>query len=285
MIIGAGPAGLACAYFLSRGGCDVEVFEKEDGIGGVLRTGIPAFRYPKDALENIQKDLEQMGIVFHFNTVVDETNLNDFCDSFSKIVVCSGAEKENTLGYDQHKGVVGGLTLLYELVKKNEPTNYLNVKRAFVWGGGNVAMDCARSLRRLGLDTSIIYRRGEEQMPASKDEIEACKAEGINLRLLTNIKELILDENDSLVGAKMIRMELGEKDESGRASFHEIEGSDFEESFDLLIPALGEKAVLPINPELHDSVFLAGDCRYGAQNIASAIKDGRLTAFALLGKE
>ena len=284
MVIGAGPAGLSAAYFLAKEGFHVEVYEKEDGIGGVLYTGIPPFRYEKQPLKNIQNDLEKMGIVFHLNQMIDKTNLSEFCKDFSFIVLACGAEKENTLGYEVYDGVVGGLHLLYDLSKKQDPSKYAHVKRAFVWGGGNVAMDCARSLKRLGLDVSLVYRRGEAEMPAAKDEIEACRNEGVSFNLLTNIKEPIIKDN-RLVGAKMIRMEIGEKDESGRASFHEIPGSEFEETFDLLVPALGEKIVLPFEVEGLENVYLAGDCRYGAYNIAAAIKDGREVAKTINEKE
>ena len=283
-IVGAGPAGLACAYYLARNGYGIDVYEKEDGLGGVLLTGIPAFRYAKNGLKGIEGDLARMGIRFHFNEKVDAAKIREFCKDFAKVILCVGAEKENTLGYDAHDGVVGGLSLLYDLVKKQNPEKYASKKKAFVWGGGNVAMDCARSLKRLGLDVSIIYRRGEEEMPAAKDEIESCKEDGVQLRLLTNIKELILDGN-ALKGAKLLKMELGEKDESGRASFHEIPGSEFEESFDLLVPALGEKIELPIGEEDVQNVLLAGDCKYGARNIASAIKDGRTLAMSIVGEE
>lgn len=283
-VIGAGPAGLSASFFLAKEGFEVHVYEKEESIGGVLFTGIPAFRYGKDPLKNIQADLEKMGVVFHLNQEVNDAKINEIRGDFEKIIVATGAEKENTLGYDAHLGVVGGLTLLYDLVKKQKPVPYEKAKKAVVWGGGNVAMDCARSLRRLGLDVTIVYRRGEEQMPASKDEIESCKEDGVRFELLTNIKELKLDENDHLNGAKLIRMELGEPDESGRASFHEIAGSEFESDFDLLVPALGEKVVLPFEISETDMV-LAGDCRYGAYNIAAAIKDGREAAFSIINKE
>ena len=284
LIIGAGPAGLSASYFLAKEGYEVHVYEKEDSIGGVLYTGIPAFRYGKEPLKNIQKDLEKMGVHFHLNENVTEDKLSEICGYFEKIILAVGAEKENTLGYDSHRGVVGGLTLLYDLVKKQNSKPYENAKKAVVWGGGNVAMDCARSLRKIGLDVTLVYRRGEEQMPASKDEIECCKEEGVRFCLLNNIKSLQLDEEGRLAGATLVRMELGEPDESGRASFHEIEGSEYQETFDLLVPALGEKVALPFEADRFNALLI-GDCRYGANNIAAAIKDGRETAFGIINKD
>ena len=283
-IIGAGPAGLSASYFLAKAGFAVEVFEKEKEIGGVLLKGIPTFRYDKKSLPSIRLDLEKMGVKFHLEKEVEEAELLGFCDVYEKIILCIGAEKENTLGYDQYHGVTGGLSLLYDLVALHNDAPYKDKKKAFVWGGGNVAMDCARSLKRLGVPTSIIYRRGKEEMPASIEEIAECEADGVIFQLLTNIKELHVDEEGNLLGATMVKMELGEKDESGRASFHEIPGSEYEETFDLLIPALGEKVILPSCIEGNDHFVLCGDCRYGAKNIASAIKDGRELALSLLEK-
>ena len=280
-IIGAGPAGLSAAYFLAKKGFAVEVFDKESEIGGVLLKGIPTFRYDKKSLPSIREDLQKMGVTFHLGKEIQEEEMSGFCNDFEKIILCIGAEKENTLGYDQYHGVTGGLSLLYDLVLLKNDAPYKDAKKAFVWGGGNVAMDCARSLIRLGVPTSIIYRRGKEEMPASVEEIAECEADGVSFQLLTNIKELRVDQQGNLLGAKMVKMALGEKDESGRASFHEITGSEYEESFDLLIPALGEKVILPSIIEGNDKFILCGDCRYGAKNIASAIKDGREVAASL----
>ncbi|MBQ9457015.1 MAG: FAD-dependent oxidoreductase [Bacilli bacterium] len=279
--IGAGPASLSAAVFLSQEGYAVEIFEREASLGGAILTGIPNWRFPKETLTNIQNKMEGLGIVFHFNRFIPKTEIPTFQQKYDYVILGIGAEVENKAGQTLSQDVVGGLSLLRELNIEQREDAYRSYRRAYVWGGGNVAMDCARSLKRIMGDVAILYRRSEKEMPASEIEVEEAKSEGIAMATLTNLKELRYDENGRLKGGLLVKMELGEPDASGRASFHEIPDSEYEESFDLFVLAIGEKPDAEYlaghtgeYPYL-DRVYVVGDARYGARNIASAIADGR----------
>lgn len=282
-IIGAGPASLSASYFLAKEGYSVEVFEKEEGIGGAILTGIPDFRFDKSALSRIEADLRKMGVKFHLGTKVE--NALELKKSHDYVLVAVGAEKENKAFLPEAEGIVGGLDYL------RNPEKAGDAKTVYVWGGGNVAMDCARTLIRKGKRTVLIYRRSRAEMPAAKAEIEEALSEGVELCELTNIKDVHLF-NGRIDSMTLIKMRLGEPDESGRASFHEIEGSEETVPCEALVYALGEKPVLDllIDASLKEGhqtskpgIYLLGDARLGAKNIATAIKEGRQCAQEIIG--
>ena len=292
-LVGAGPSNLSLGYYLLQEGYEVAYFEKEKGIGGAIRTGIPALRFHKSPLFKIQEDLEKMGATFHFQTQVGrEKTIEELQGEFDEVILGIGAEKENLAGLELGGGVESGLSFLRRL--NLEKGRYLNDYRAmktdhFVWGGGNVALDCARLAKRLLGKSTVIYRRSEKEMPASKEEIEAAKKEGVRFFFLENVKGLKRDESGKLVELETIAMELGELDASNRPSCHEIPGSEAIRPCAHLILCLGEKPTfdgLNVNPAaLPQRVHVNGDCAYGAQNIAKAIASGRDLAKSILAKE
>ena len=285
-LVGAGIANLTAAYFLMKDGFAVEFFEKEPFLGGAIATGIPSFRFDKAPLLAIQNDLVEMGAVFHFSVAVGaKPSLEDLRSSFDFVIVGVGASKNNSVGFSAEKGLVSGLQILREINVADGKEKYGRFKSAIVWGGGNVALDCARSLIRLGGKVTIVYRRSLKEMPASEVEIQEASKEGVEIAFLTNVTDLIKDEKDAVTGVKLVKMELGEMDSSGRASCHEIPGSEFALSCDLLVSAIGQKVdFTPLSADLKiagghrsnlENVYFSGDCYFGAKNIASCIRDGR----------
>ena len=285
-LIGAGIANLSAAYFLIKAGFAVEFFEKENFIGGAIRTGIPDFRFDKSPLDDVQKDLETMGAVFRFNSPIDtNSSLGNLQQEFDYDILGIGASKNNSVGFEAKEGLVSGLQILREINIGDGKEKYSKYKSSLVWGGGNVALDCARSLIRLGGKVTIVYRRSLKEMPASEIEIQEAMEEGVDVCFLTNVKDLIKNENDEVTGVKLVKMELGEMDSSGRASCHEIPNSEYLLDCDLLVSAIGQKVDfsklandLTIESGHHTSykdVYATGDCLLGAKNIASCVADGR----------
>ncbi len=285
-LVGAGIANLSAAYFLIKAGFAVEFFEKEDFVGGAIATGIPDFRFDKSPLDVIYDDLLKMGAVFHFNSPIESNAaLGELQQKFDYVILGIGASKNNSVGFSAGSGLVSGLDLLREINLGDGKEKYAKYKSSLVWGGGNVALDCARSLIRLGGKVSIVYRRSLKEMPASEIEIEEAIEEGVDVAFLTNVKDLVKNEKDEVVGVKLVKMELGEMDSSGRASCHEIPDSEYPLDCDLLVSAIGQKVDfsklandLTMDEGHHTSykdVYATGDCFLGAKNIASCIADGR----------
>ena len=285
-IVGAGVAALAAAKDLRREGYAVDIYEKLDQAGGAIYSGIPSYRFDKKYLDEITKEMEDLGVVFHFNTNVDETMFNELKAKYDRVLLTVGAQVENKYGLDG-EGCEAGLSLLYNLNVLHKAEEYKKKYHgAVVWGGGNVAMDCARSLVRILDEVTVIYRRSEKDIPANKDEIEDAKKEGVKFAFLENIKELRLDDAGKVVGAHCIRMHLGEPDASGRARPIETEGSDYEIPCELVVPAIGQKvSFAPFGADVdkqegtHEStvkgVYIAGDAYLGPKTVAACIKDGR----------
>ncbi len=285
-LVGAGPSNLALGYFLLRAGYRVAFYESENGIGGAILTGIPSFRFDKSILNGIQEDLLALGASFHFETTIGKDVLLDtLLSSFDRVVLGIGAQKENLLSFPKASGIVGGLSYLRE-GEQEEPLDHV-----YIMGGGNVALDCARLAKRRHGHATILYRRGESEMPASADEIAAAKAEGVVLCPLTTIKDAIVLENQ-LEGIVTLKMTLGEVDESGRRSPVEVPGSEETLPADKLILAVGEKPdFAKIDTRLAsfadslpvERLYLNGDCAYGAKNIARAIRSAK-NVFATIEK-
>ncbi|MGN0948806.1 FAD-dependent oxidoreductase [uncultured Megasphaera sp.] len=292
-VIGAGPAGYTAAQELSKAGHAVTIFDKEAALGGAIYTGIPEYRMSKVFLDKVLQGLTaDPNVTLQFNTLIDQAAFAKLRAEYDAVLLAPGAQVENTFGFETGKGIVAGLTLLYDLnIKKNHDA-YKKYKKALVWGGGNVAMDCARSLIRILDDVTVIYRRSEEEITANKSEIRDAKKEGVKFDLLRNIKDIKHDDQGNVTGAEILKMELGEPDESGRRSPHPVEGSEYFLPADLVAMAIGQKVDLKVfdenleSGENHhtneDRVFIAGDAYTGPKTIGSALIEGRAVAKEIL---
>ena len=293
-IIGGGISGCTAAKTLAMEGYHVEIFEKEHQVGGAIYTGIPDYRFDKSVLADVQQELLDLGVIIHFGvTIGRDVTIDNILFRFDRVLLAVGAEAENKGGFDAKAGFVGGLTLLYDLNIEGKKEEYAQkYHHAVVWGGGNVAMDCARSLIRIIDDVTIVYRRSRHEMPASADEVDAAEKEGVKIAYLTNVKFLETNENDVVNGIRCVKMGLGELDESGRASVHELEATDFNLDCDLFVPAIGEKVDLTeLKPGLKPTegrsvseakMLRCGDAYLGPKTVAHCIHDGKEAAYAII---
>ena len=288
-IIGAGPAGYTLAQELvKQGGYDIDIFDKESSIGGAIYTGIPEYRMPKSFLNKAYEGLIEAGVKFHFDAEINTEKFEELKQKYDRVIVAIGAQVENTFGFDTGNGLFAGLTLLYDLNINKNHEDYKKYHHAIVWGGGNVAMDCARSLIRIIDKVTVVYRRSEDEMPANKNEIRDARKEGVAFNFLENIKEILRDENGQVVGAKVAKMELGEPDESGRRSTHEVANSTYEEKADLIVMAIGQKVNFKVLHEdlmstegylsNQENVYIIGDAKTGPATIGSAVLEGKAVA-------
>lgn len=249
-VIGSGPAGLTCAGDLAKMGYDVTIFEALHEAGGVLVYGIPEFRLPKTAV--VAKEIENvkaLGVKIETNVVVGKAVTIDELiseEGFEAVFIGSGAGLPKFMGIpgENSNGVFSAneyLTRsnLMKAFDENSNTPIMKSKKVAVVGGGNVAMDAARTALRLGAEVHIVYRRSEEELPARVEEVHHAKEEGIIFDLLTNPTEIIADEKGWVTGMKCIRMELGEPDASGRRRPVEVPDSEFIMELDTVIMSLG----------------------------------------------
>jgi glutamate synthase (NADPH/NADH) small chain len=249
-VIGSGPSGLTCAGDLAKMGYDVTIFEALHEAGGVLVYGIPEFRLPKEDV--VQKEIDNvkaLGVKIETDVVIGKSVTIDSLmknEGFDAVFIGSGAGLPRFMRIpgEQSLGVFSANEFLtrsnlMKAFSPNSTTPIMHPKKCVVVGGGNVAMDSARTALRLGAEVHVVYRRSEEELPARKEEVGHAKEEGIIFDLLTNPVEVLADENGWVSGIRCIRMELGEPDESGRRSPVEIKGSEFEIDCDAVIMALG----------------------------------------------
>ena len=249
-VIGSGPSGLTCAGDLAKLGYDVTIFEALHKAGGVLVYGIPEFRLPKDRVVGPEvENVKALGVKIETDVIVGRTvKLDDLIEDegFDAVFIGSGA------GLPKFMGIPGetacGVLSANEYLTRNNlmkafhedyDTPIVRGEKVVVVGGGNVAMDAARTALRLGAETHIVYRRSEEELPARVEEVHHAKEEGIIFDLLTNPVEILVNENDWVTGIKCIRMELGEPDASGRRRPVEVPGSEFIIECDTVIMSLG----------------------------------------------
>ena len=249
-VIGSGPAGLTCAGDLAKMGYDVTIFEALHEPGGVLVYGIPEFRLPKD--EVVKKEIENvksLGVQIETNVIVGKSVTIDELlgeEGYSAVFIGSGAGLPKFMGIpgENANGVFSAneyLTRsnLMKAFREDSPTPIMKRRKVAVVGGGNVAMDAARTALRLGAEVHIVYRRSEEELPARVEEVHHAKEEGIIFDLLTNPVEILEDEKGWVKGMTCVRMELGEPDASGRRRPVVIPGSEFTLELDTVIMALG----------------------------------------------
>lgn len=309
-VIGSGPAGLTCAGELAKMGYDVTIFEALHEPGGVLVYGIPEFRLPKEYVVKVEIDnVKALGVKIETNVIIGKSTTIDELmqeEGFEAVFIGSGA------GLPKFMGIPGenanGVFSANEYLTRNNlmkafDTNYdtpiIAGKKVAVVGGGNVAMDAARTALRLGAEVYIVYRRGEAELPARVEEVHHAKQEGIIFRLLTNPKEILVNENGWVSGMRCVEMELGEPDESGRRKPVEKQGSDFVLELDTVIMSLGTSpnplisaTTKGLNTDKHkciiaeeetgmtskEGVFAGGDAVTGAATVILAMGAGKAAA-------
>lgn len=249
-VIGSGPAGLTCAGDLAKMGYEVTIFEALHDAGGVLSYGIPEFRLPKSAVVAAEvENVKSLGVKIETNVVIGKSTTIDQLieeEGFEAVFIGSGAGLPKFMGIpgEQANGVFSANEFLTRnnLMKaflEEYDTPISRGKKVVVVGGGNVAMDAARTALRLGAEVHVVYRRSEAELPARVEEVHHAKEEGIIFDLLQNPTEILVDENGWVKGIRVIKMELGEPDESGRRRPVEIPGSEYEIEADTVIMSLG----------------------------------------------
>ena len=307
-IIGAGPSGLACAGDLAKKGYKVTIFEALHLAGGVLVYGIPEFRLPKSIVEREIENLKKLGVEIETNVVIGKTLEIDelFEQGYDAIFIGSGAGLPRFMNIpgENLKGVYSANEFLTRInlmkaYKDDSDTPIKHSKNVAIVGGGNVAMDAARCAKRLGAENVyIIYRRGEEEMPARKEEVEHAKEEEIIFKTLTNPTEILGNEHKFVTGLKCVEMELGEPDESGRRSPVVKENSSFTLDIDCVIMAIGtspnpliRNTTSGLDTNKHgcfiadengctsrEGVFAGGDAVTGAATVILAMGAGKKAA-------
>ena len=240
-VVGSGPAGLSCAYHLARLGYPVTVFEALPVAGGMMRVGIPEYRLPREVLDREIADIEALGVEIRTNTRVgSDIGFSDLLENYQALFIAVGLQRSRRLNIpgEEAKGVVHGLDFLR---KVNLGEEVQVGPRVAVVGGGNTAIDAARTALRLGSEVTILYRRSRAEMPAIAEEVEEALAEGIGIRYLV-APTRILAEDGRVSKLECIKMRLGEPDESGRRRPIPVEGSEFIFEVDTVIPAIAQEA-------------------------------------------
>ncbi len=297
-IVGGGPAGMMAAYDLRKAGYKVTIFEALPKLGGMMAVGIPEFRLPRNVLEKETDIIKKLGVEVKLNTRVGkDIKIEDLKKDFNTVFIAIGAHKGRSLGIENEKadGVIDGTEFLYK-VNAGEKIN--PEEKVVVVGGGNVAVDCARTCVRLGFkDVNIVYRRSRAEMPAIAEEIDEAENEGVKLTLLSGPNKVIA-KNGKVAGLECLKIKLGEPDESGRRRPVPVKSSEFVVETGLIIAAVGEEPDLalmtgetagaiaggyikaePITLETGvKGVFAGGDAVTGAATVIQALAAGRKAA-------
>ncbi|MGE4560858.1 MAG: NADPH-dependent glutamate synthase [Desulfobulbus sp.] len=309
-VVGAGPAGITVAGELARWGHEVVMFEALHLAGGVLMYGIPQFRLPKEIVQYEVNSLKRMGVTIHTDYVIGKTETVDQLleEGFDAVFIATGAglpvflgiPNENAIGVFSANEFLTRANLMRAIDFPRFATSPIRPHRAVTVGGGNVAMDSARTALRLGAESTIVYRRSKAEMPARGEEIHHAEEEGVVFHLLTNPKRIVIDERNRVTGVECLKMELGEPDASGRRRPVTVEGSEFIVPADTVIVAIGNQPnplVPQTAPEIETSrrgtitadpvtmmtskpgVFAGGDIVSGAATVISAMGQGKKAAF------
>lgn len=309
-IIGSEPAGLACASELIKYGFSVVIYESLHKAGGVLTYGIPEFRLPKEIVNKQIDNLKKLGVKIKLNIPVGNAiTINELKEEYDAIFIGTGAGIPKFMGIDGEDAneVFSANEILTRInlmksYKNNSKTPIKKSGIAYVIGGGNVAMDAARSLKRLGIETHLMYRRSEEELPARKTEVHHAKEEGIIFDILKNPKKIIKDENNTVKGIEYVDMELGEPGEDGRRKVKEIEGSNKKVKCDMVIMALGtlqnheslkesniklnDKGLIIVNnyETTENNIYAGGDAVTGAATVILAMEAGKKAAENIISR-
>lgn len=308
-VIGSGAAGLSCAAELAKEGFLVTVFEARPEIGGVIRYGVPAYRFDNDFLKHELKDIEELGVTFKKNSPVEGKGGAEklLLEGFNAVFISPGlwGAVELKAGTAGIKGLYSSVDFLAAFREERfaELGSALTGKRVAVIGGGSVAMDCAESAQKLGAaDVYLVYRRSFSQMPAEEDERIDVLGSGVHFLLLNQPVDFVTDNRKTLTGLKLVRTRLGDKDESGRRRPVEIPGSEWLLDIDVVVEAIGNKAVddspewypqvevdgrklIEVNPETGETsvkgIFAGGDIVRGPALVVEAVQDGKKAAAAI----
>ncbi len=300
-IAGGGPAGLTAAYYLRQYGHEVHIYEALPQLGGMTRYGIPKFRLPWDKLDAEIKAITDLGVHVHYNKKMGvDFSIDDLKnDGADAVLIAVGAHSSKPMRVENEDapGVIGGVEFLRKVVLGEE----VNAgKKVAVIGGGDVAMDCARVAKRLGTDVTLLYRRTQKEMPALQHEQDETIGEGVEFKYLTAPTSVVLDKDGKMEALRVITMELGEPDDSGRRRPVPVEGSEEDISFDLVISAIGQdpdlsfmdkdekklettrwKTVIYDEKNMttpSEGVFTAGDCAFGPNTVVQAVGEGKIAA-------
>lgn len=301
-IIGAGPAGLSCAYYLALKGYPVTIFERLDEPGGMAAVGIPDYRLPRTILRREAATVTSLGVEIRYKTEVGkDITLSAIKKEYDAVFIGVGAQGSMPMGVEGedagYKGFIPGVQYLYSINRGEDP--YPEGKRVAVVGGGNVAIDCVRSSFRIGKeDVNLLYRRTRKEMPADDVEIHDAEEEKVRFEYLCAPTKIV-EHKGRVVGVECIKMELGEPDESGRRRPVPVKGSEFVVDTDILIPAIGQRVDLSFIQEKdgieattwstvlandktfgtsQPGVFSAGDCVTGPDVLVRAAGHARLAA-------
>lgn len=306
-IVGSGPSGLTCAGDLAKKGYVVTIYEALHRPGGVLSYGIPEFRLPNNVVDAEIEKVRKLGVEIICDTIVGKTiTIDELLKNNDAVYIADGASKPKFMNIkgEEAIGVYSANELLMRINlmdanDENHMTPLSKHKKAYIIGGGNVAMDAARTCRRLGMDVTVMYRRSEKEMPSLGDESKEAEEEGIKFEFLSNPLEILKTPNNRVRGMKCTKMQLGEEDESGRRSVSPIKGSEYEVTCDMAVMCLGANANSIATKEVkidHDDkgriitdetrttkkhIYAGGDTVTGPRTVILAMSAGRKAAKAI----